>query len=92
MLDFKKPVTSSMVFASGVWTLVSGAAATVSFTMMVSAASMFALKSHASQIASESSPIGVSSMNSCATLPPIIPVSDATVMTSGMPARLKIRL
>ena len=41
------------------------------------------------QMAMESSPIGVRSIYSWERLPPIIPESDATVTTSGIPARGK---
>ena len=57
-----------------------------------SAASILALKSHSWHIAIESSPADVRSINSCDMLPPIIPESDATETTSGIPVLSNIRL
>ena len=63
-----------------------------SFSIMLGAASTFALYPHSGHTAIESSPAGVRSIYSWEILPPIIPESDATTATSGIPHLAKIRL
>ena len=88
---FKKSQSSSIVPAWGVGTSFNSSFGSLfSFSTIDSAASTFALYPHSGQIAIESSPAGVRSIYSWEIFPPIIPESDFTTATSGIPHLAKI--